>query len=84
MLQDRLIYRLLNEAAACHREALVENAEMIDAGVIFGTGFAPFRGGPIHHSCDTGIETIVSNMNRFEESYGDRFKADAAWPSLCE
>ena len=82
MLQDRLIYRLLNESVACYRESLVENDEMIDAGVIFGTGFAPFRGGPVQHMRDTGIETLINNINQFEKSYGERFKADSAWASL--
>jgi 3-hydroxyacyl-CoA dehydrogenase/enoyl-CoA hydratase/3-hydroxybutyryl-CoA epimerase len=45
--------RLLNEATACLREGIVASDYLIDAGVIFGTGFAPFRGGPIHYIRDT-------------------------------
>ena len=47
-VQTRLIEKLLNEAKRCLEEGIVEDADLLDAGVIFGTGFAPFRGGPIH------------------------------------
>jgi 3-hydroxyacyl-CoA dehydrogenase/enoyl-CoA hydratase/3-hydroxybutyryl-CoA epimerase len=48
-IQDRLINKLLNEAQKCLDEGLVEDADLLDAGTIFGTGFAPFRGGPMHY-----------------------------------
>jgi len=47
-LQDRLIEKLTNEAQKCLDEGIVEGADLLDAGVIFGTGFAPFRGGPMN------------------------------------
>jgi len=47
-LQTRLIEKFLNESKKCLDEGLVEDADLLDAGVIFGTGFAPFRGGPMH------------------------------------
>src|SRR5690606_41331219 len=53
-LEDRLILPLLNEAVACLHEGIVESADELDAGVIFGTGFAPFRGGPVQHIRDVG------------------------------
>ncbi|MGH8547236.1 MAG: 3-hydroxyacyl-CoA dehydrogenase NAD-binding domain-containing protein [Methylococcales bacterium] len=49
LLQSRLVKRLTDEAQACLREKVVENADLLDAGIIFGTGFAPFRGGPLHY-----------------------------------
>ena len=48
-LQDRLIGRLVDEAALCLDEGVVEDADILDAAIIFGTGFAPFRGGPLHY-----------------------------------
>ncbi|MGE8250913.1 MAG: 3-hydroxyacyl-CoA dehydrogenase family protein, partial [Stenotrophomonas bentonitica] len=48
-LEDRLILPLLNEAVACLHDGVVADADLLDAGVIFGTGFAPFRGGPIQY-----------------------------------
>jgi 3-hydroxyacyl-CoA dehydrogenase / enoyl-CoA hydratase / 3-hydroxybutyryl-CoA epimerase len=48
-LIDSLIEPYLHEAAAAVKEGIVEDAELADAGLIFGTGFAPFRGGPLHY-----------------------------------
>jgi 3-hydroxyacyl-CoA dehydrogenase/enoyl-CoA hydratase/3-hydroxybutyryl-CoA epimerase len=48
-LASRMIDRLVAEAARCLSEGVVEDADQVDAGVIFGTGFAPFRGGPMRY-----------------------------------
>jgi 3-hydroxyacyl-CoA dehydrogenase/enoyl-CoA hydratase/3-hydroxybutyryl-CoA epimerase len=48
-LVEALIEPYLNEAKAVLAEGIVADAELIDAGLIFGTGFAPFRGGPLHY-----------------------------------
>ena len=58
-LADRLMLPLVNECVACLREGIVEDADLIDAGVIFGTGFAPFRGGPLHYARTRGIAAVV-------------------------
>ena len=50
LLQTKLINPLVNEAKACLAQGIVEDADLLDAGVIFGTGFAPFRGGPLHYA----------------------------------
>ncbi|MDQ1362865.1 MAG: 3-hydroxyacyl-CoA dehydrogenase / enoyl-CoA hydratase / 3-hydroxybutyryl-CoA epimerase, partial [Pseudomonadota bacterium] len=81
-LQDRLIMRLLNEAAACLREKVVDDADLVDAGVIFGTGFAPFRGGPMHHIHAEGAAKMSARLNDLKNRYGDRFVADAAWSNM--
>lgn len=47
-LQDRLIGKYTNEAKRCLHEEIVKNSDLLDAGAIFGTGFAPFKGGPLH------------------------------------
>ena len=81
-LQDRLVFRLLNEAMACWRENIVETEEQIDAGVIFGTGFAPFRGGPINYVRTEGSDALRNKLNQLEASHGERFKPDQAWDKL--
>jgi len=48
-LIDALIEPYLEEARAALAEGIVADAELVDAGLIFGTGFAPFRGGPLHY-----------------------------------
>ncbi len=45
---DALIQPYLEETRQVLAEGIVPDAELIDAGLIFGTGFAPFRGGPLH------------------------------------
>ena len=81
-LQDRLILPLLNAAVACHVEGIVEDPDLVDAGVIFGTGFAPFRGGPIQYARLRGIEAVVRRMESFAESLGPRFAPHAGWEKL--
>lgn len=81
-LQDRLILPLINEAVACLRERVVADADLLDAGVIFGTGFAPFRGGPLKYARDRGVADIKSSLDRLESRYGSRFKADVGWSAL--
>jgi len=51
-LIDALIDPYLQEAQAVLKEGIVADADLIDAGLIFGTGFAPFRGGPLHYLAD--------------------------------
>lgn len=48
-ISDRLVQRMLDESVACLNEGVVADGDLLDAGMIFGTGFAPFRGGPIHY-----------------------------------
>ncbi len=48
-LGRELVQPLIDECVKCRNEKIVENADLVDAGVIFGTGFAPFRGGPLHY-----------------------------------
>ena len=78
-LQNRLILRLVNEAIACLREGIVEDADLIDAGVIFGTGFAPFRGGPLNYIENEGRKTMQQSLKQLQDRFGDRFAADAGW-----
>jgi len=82
---DRLVYPMLNEAVACLRERIVADADQLDAGVIFGTGFAPFRGGPINHiraQGPAGVARMRERMHELHRKYGDRFKPDAGWDAL--
>jgi 3-hydroxyacyl-CoA dehydrogenase/enoyl-CoA hydratase/3-hydroxybutyryl-CoA epimerase len=79
MIQNRLIYRLLNEAAACIDEKIVDDKDLLDAGIIFGTGFAPFRGGPLNHSLQEGLEAITESMKQYGSKYGERFNPVKGW-----
>ncbi len=81
-LTDRMIFRLLNEAVACLREKVVEDADLLDAGVIFGTGFAPFRGGPMKHIRSSGLAEMKKRLEELNNTHGERFKVDPGWSDL--
>jgi 3-hydroxyacyl-CoA dehydrogenase / enoyl-CoA hydratase / 3-hydroxybutyryl-CoA epimerase len=49
-LAQRLIAPFVAEAQAALADGIVTDADLVDAGAIFGTGFAPFRGGPLHYA----------------------------------
>ena len=82
VIQNRLIYRFLNEAAACIDEEIVGDADLLDAGIIFGTGFAPFRGGPLNHALQEGIESLTATMTDYANQYGGRFMPVRGWSRI--
>jgi 3-hydroxyacyl-CoA dehydrogenase/enoyl-CoA hydratase/3-hydroxybutyryl-CoA epimerase len=55
-LADRLVGPYVAEAKAALAEHIVADADLVDAGAIFGTGFAPFRGGPLHYAANSDAE----------------------------
>ena len=81
-MQDRLILPMINEAVSCLAEGVVAEADLLDAGVIFGTGFAPFRGGPLNYARERGIDDVLATLRRLEETHGKRFTPDKGWSSL--
>lgn len=81
-IQDRLIFRLMNESVACLREGVVEDMDQLDAGIIFGTGFAPFRGGPMHYNQAKGLAEQIKRLEFLAQTYGDRFQKDDGWAEL--
>ncbi len=81
-LGDRLVLILVNECAACLREGVVADADLLDAAVIFGAGFAPFRGGPLAYARARGIDAVVGRLESLAGRYGERFKPDAGWTSI--
>ncbi len=78
-LEDRLILPMLNEAVSCLHEGVVDDADLLDAGVIFGTGFAPFRGGPIQYIRTTGADVIRSKLETLAQRHGERFMPKPGW-----
>jgi 3-hydroxyacyl-CoA dehydrogenase / enoyl-CoA hydratase / 3-hydroxybutyryl-CoA epimerase len=78
-LQDRLVFALLNEAVSCLHQGVVADEDLLDAGVIFGTGFAPFRGGPIAHIKAVGAQVCLEKLKLLEAKYGARFAPKAGW-----
>jgi len=81
-LADRMVAPALNEAVACLREKIVTDADLCDAGVIFGTGFAPHRGGPISAIKERGKASWLETMKELRTRHGDRFAPDAGWDAV--
>jgi 3-hydroxyacyl-CoA dehydrogenase/enoyl-CoA hydratase/3-hydroxybutyryl-CoA epimerase len=81
-IQDRLILPMVNEAVACLAEGVVTDADLLDAGVIFGTGFAPFRGGPLNYARERGIDNVLSALRTLTDKHGDRFTPHSGWSDL--
>ena len=80
--QDRLILPMLNAAVECLRKDVVADADTLDAAMIFATGFAPFRGGPIQYARQRGTDDVVSALRELAESHGPRFTPDQGWKDL--
>ena len=81
-MQDRLILPMLDAAVECLREEVVADADTLDAAVIFATGFAPFRGGPIHYARERGPAEIVKTLKALAKEHGPRFAPDEGWKRL--
>src|SRR4029078_7150343 len=79
---DRLILPMLDVCVACLREGVVADEEIVDGAMIFGTGFAPFRGCPMHYARTRGVDEVRSALVRLEEKYGARFRPDTGWGAL--
>jgi 3-hydroxyacyl-CoA dehydrogenase/enoyl-CoA hydratase/3-hydroxybutyryl-CoA epimerase len=72
----RLIYPMVNEASYCLQDKIAEKAATVDIGVIYGLGFAPFRGGVLKFADDVGLENILADLDRFSSEFNpERFKA---------
>jgi len=78
-LADRLILPMVNVCVACLREGVVDDADVVDGAMIFGTGFASFRGGPLNYARTRGKDDIVAALRALAQKYGDRFAPDDGW-----
>jgi 3-hydroxyacyl-CoA dehydrogenase / enoyl-CoA hydratase / 3-hydroxybutyryl-CoA epimerase len=81
-LEDRLILAMLNEAVACLREGIVSDADLLDAGAVFATGFAPFRGGPLQYARERGVANVISRLQQLALRHGERFLPDTGWAQI--
>ena len=77
-IRDRILLRLVNEAARCLQEGVVSDAWMIDLGMVLGTGFAPFLGGPLRMCELKGYGEVVEKLEYFQKEAGARF-VPAKW-----
>src|ERR1700744_3905003 len=79
---DRLVLPMSNVCVACLREGIVENADVVDGAMIFGTGYAPFRGGPLNYARTRGADNVASTLRALAAKFGDRFTPDPGWENF--
>jgi len=76
-LQRRMVLLMVNEAARCLEEHVVATAGEVDFGMVMGTGFAPFHGGPLAYADSVGIAKIVDDMKTLVQAGGTQYEACA-------
>ncbi len=75
--RDRMVFLMVNEAAACLGEGLSERAEVIDLAMVLGTGWAPHRGGPLRYADECGSGKVLQTLEQLARCYGPRFEPSA-------
>ena len=78
-VQDRMAYMMLNESIQCLAEGIVTDADALDMGMIFGTGFPPFLGGPIEHIRRLGQDASKNRLDELAAGGNDRFIPKPGW-----
>ncbi|PWC10165.1 fatty acid oxidation complex subunit alpha FadJ [Brenneria roseae subsp. americana] len=73
LISQRCVMMMLNEAARCLDEKVVQCARDGDIGAVFGIGFPPFLGGPFHYMDRLGMETVVKTLQVLQQQSGERF-----------
>jgi 3-hydroxyacyl-CoA dehydrogenase / enoyl-CoA hydratase / 3-hydroxybutyryl-CoA epimerase len=81
LVERRLVYSMLNEAALACADRVVRSPRDADIGAIFGIGFPAFRGGPLRMIDDVGTSRVVEVLYQLQEQFGERFRPA---PSLLE
>jgi 3-hydroxyacyl-CoA dehydrogenase/enoyl-CoA hydratase/3-hydroxybutyryl-CoA epimerase len=70
---------MLDVCVTCLREKVISDEETLDGAMIFATGFAPFRGGPMHYARARGLANVRDELKRLAQKYGKRFQPDSGW-----
>jgi 3-hydroxyacyl-CoA dehydrogenase/enoyl-CoA hydratase/3-hydroxybutyryl-CoA epimerase len=76
---NRLVLPMINACVACLREGVVADERLVDGAMVFATGFAPFRGGPLHYARNRGVDEIVRRLEALQGEHGERFAPDPGW-----
>ena len=82
-MTDRLILPMLDVCVGCLREGIVADEDTVDGAMVFATGFAPFRGGPMHYARARGADNVRAALDQLAQRYGERFRPDPGWEQLA-
>ncbi|MFC1851271.1 3-hydroxyacyl-CoA dehydrogenase NAD-binding domain-containing protein [candidate division CSSED10-310 bacterium] len=74
LIEQRLVFMLLNEAARCAAENIVASMRDIDLAMVFAKLFPAFLGGPLRYIDSLGVPNLVREMDRLAGQFGDRFE----------
>jgi 3-hydroxyacyl-CoA dehydrogenase/enoyl-CoA hydratase/3-hydroxybutyryl-CoA epimerase len=72
---ERMVLAMVNEAARCLEEGIVDTPADVDLAMVMGTGFPPFRGGLLRHADTLGALVVVERLSALERAYGKRFES---------
>jgi len=73
VIAERMALAIVNEGARCLEDGVVEDADRLDLAMVFGTGFPPFRGGPMRYADTLGLPNVVSRLNALRAEKGERY-----------
>jgi 3-hydroxyacyl-CoA dehydrogenase/enoyl-CoA hydratase/3-hydroxybutyryl-CoA epimerase len=71
---DRAVLLMVKEAALCLEEKIIDRPDLLDAALIFGIGFPPFRGGLLRYADSIGAKTVVEKLDALTARHGERFR----------
>ncbi len=83
-ITGRLVLTMINEAAMILEEGIADRPSVVDAGMIFGTGFPPFRGGLLRYADSLGLAAIRKDLEDYAGRFGERFKPAARIIEMAE
>jgi len=73
-LPERMVLLMVNEAARCLEEQIVAGPQDVDFAMIMGTGFAPFRGGPLRYADSLGLDVVMGAMENLVDRGAAHFE----------
>jgi len=74
VMQQRLLYPMVNEAAHCLETGIADAPWVVDLAMVLGTGFAPYTGGPLRAADGWGIKQVAADLERLRRACGERFQ----------
>ncbi len=81
---DRAVLLMIKEAALCLEEKIIDRPDLLDAALVFGIGFPPFRGGLLKYADMIGTKTIVEKLEGYAKNYGERFAPPASLVEMAK